>query len=86
MNISIHQPTGLRVEFYRRLNVDSFPRSSSGNTGAWISLTRYYFTAAGYNQADCSDADNIMLQAACPKRLGWLVMCQSFSINSSPKD
>ena len=52
MNISIHQPTGLWAEFHRRLNVDSFPRSSSSNTGAWTSLTRYYFTAAGYNWAE----------------------------------
>ena len=34
---------------------------------------RYYFTAAGYDQADCPDADNIMLQAACTKHLGQLV-------------
>ena len=44
-----YYPSSLWVGFYQRLHVDSYPRSSSSNTGAKASMARYYSMAAGYN-------------------------------------
>jgi len=49
-------PTGLSTECNQRLNVDSCPRSSSSNTGAWASIQQLATIGP--------DADNVIWGAA----------------------